>query len=148
MENVKKQSLRDGERYRADGDSPLTPSEFLTLRTRLLSSHKIEDFQFWVLLLLSVKLFLRSSEATGDNYDHSQPHLPKTPTGLTIKSIDTSLSVVEDGIIKSLAIVVKGKTDRKECTLMIWRDEARPLLCPIIHLQVYIYLIKLKGRLQ
>lgn len=66
MENAFKQSSKDGKLYVAEGACPLTPFEVLAIRNRLLSTNQIEDFQLWVLLLVSIKLFLRSGEATGD----------------------------------------------------------------------------------
>ena len=104
-----KKSAKDGEGYQPNGDSPLTPLELLQIRTRLLSTNRIEDFQLWVLLLISIKLFLRSNEATGDKKDEENSAGSAISTGLTQeKSIDSSLSSVVNGILEALAMKVKG----------------------------------------
>jgi hypothetical protein len=107
VKNAVARSSKDGEEYTPLGDSPLTPMELLQLRATLLSTNSIADYQFFVLLLLSIKLFLRSGEATGDQKAAGKDEAA-SPTGLTIASIDPSLCCVENGILKSVAVVVKG----------------------------------------
>jgi hypothetical protein len=65
-------------------------------------------------------LFLRSGEATGDKENNLNE---KIPTRLTSDSFDLSLCSVEGGIIKSLAVKVKGDADKSVQTLMLWPDE-------------------------
>lgn len=106
--NAVARSAKDGEEYVPQGDSPLTPTELIQVRATLLSSNSIVDYQFFVLVLLSIKLFLRSGEATGDEKAVGGDAVASS-TGLTIASIDPSLCCVENGILKSVAVVVKGK---------------------------------------
>lgn len=51
-----------GSGYRAEGDSPLTPWELVQIRNSRVFTGKAEDLQFYVIVLLAVKLFLRSDE--------------------------------------------------------------------------------------
>ncbi|EPZ32830.1 hypothetical protein O9G_004101 [Rozella allomycis CSF55] len=96
-------SAKEGEYYVAEGDSALTQFELQRIRIALLAKNNIEDCQLWVLVLISIKLFLRSNEATGDcKNDHSI----RIPSGLTIESFDRSLSIIRDGIIQSLAVKI------------------------------------------
>jgi len=44
------------------GSSAITPWELLDIRTNLLSTNSIHDLQSWVMILISIKLFLRSDE--------------------------------------------------------------------------------------
>jgi hypothetical protein len=60
----------------------------------------------WILLLISVKLFLRSGEATGDTVNEETGGVE--PTGLQISSFDFTLSSVENGTVNSVAVRVKG----------------------------------------
>jgi hypothetical protein len=49
---IKRKSRKDGEGYQPSGDSPLAPFDQLKIRQHTLSSNKIEDLQFWVLILI------------------------------------------------------------------------------------------------
>lgn len=40
---------------------------------------------------------------------------------------------------------MQGKTDKHPVTLQLWRDKLNPELCPIVNLQLYSYLIGIKG---
>jgi hypothetical protein len=53
VENAVKQSSKDGETYEPNGDSPLSPFELIQIRNYLISSNTIENFQLWVLMLIS-----------------------------------------------------------------------------------------------
>lgn len=83
----------------------------------------------YAMILLGIRLFLRSEEL------------------ITLKetSFDFSLSAVDRGIIEALAIEINGKTDQEFLTLSTDREQSNSLLCPLIHLQSYVYLIKWKG---
>jgi hypothetical protein len=57
--------------------------------------------------LLSIKLFLREEEASGED-------------GITIESFSRDIVLVsEDGSVFGLAVKVKGKSDKRVQTLMI-----------------------------
>ncbi|KAF0712480.1 hypothetical protein As57867_004805, partial [Aphanomyces stellatus] len=127
IENVMKESLRQGADYVVEGDSPLTPWELITIRNHLLSTNGFNDYQLFVMVLLSVKLFLRSDEVVR----------------IRLSDFSKDLAIISDGgVVEALAVSVKGKTDVKPVTLMLWSDDVLPQLCPIRHLLI---LIKASG---
>lgn len=52
--------------------------------------------------------------------------------------------MVTNDVVEGLAVKIKGKSDKKWKTLMIWADQ-HPQLCPIRHLLVYIFVAKIKS---
>ncbi|KAJ3267890.1 hypothetical protein HDV01_003801, partial [Terramyces sp. JEL0728] len=145
FKDINKQSKKEGSGYLAHGDDALTVFELLVLRQNLMSSNKMEDFQLWVLVLVSIRLFLRSEEATGEEKRVVNGIEKVVPVGLTMDSFVPSLCIIRDGILESLAVMVQGKTDKHPVTLQLWRDKLNPELCPIVNLQLYSYLIGIKG---
>ena len=123
------------------GDTPLMPYELLQLRSKLLCSNKIGDLQLWMMILISIKLFLRSEEASGTEIDASGN---KKPTGIQMESFIASLAVMENAMLKSIGLKIQGKTDTRPVHLMLWDDPMNPELCAIRHLLVYIYVLQLK----
>ena len=132
--------------HTADGATPLTPFEMIQLRDFWLSSRKIEDFQMWVLFLLCVKAFLRGSEATGDEPIPGDT-TGSAATGLHLPdSIDYSLCGIDNLLnVTSIALKVLGKADKQVTTLTLWPDQVNTRFCPIRHLLIYIYYMKIKG---
>ena len=91
------------------GATPITPFQLEKIRIRLLSSNDVVDLQLYVIILVSIKLFLRSGEATGDVVD---PDTEETIyTGLTMESIVPELSIIENGVIECLP--AEGKPIKK-----------------------------------
>jgi len=121
-----RKSFNDSSDYVAKGDSPLTPWELIDIRNYLLRSGSLWDFQFWTMILVACKLFLREDELSS----------------LSFGSIDKSLSVVdESGSVHGLAVVIKGKSDSKPVTLMLWGDDDVPELCPVRHLLAFLSML-------
>jgi hypothetical protein len=87
---------------------------------------------------------LRSGEATGDEQDFDKKASPN-PSGICFESFDMSLTILDGGILKGLAVRIKGKTDKVIQTLTLWPDTENKEFCPLLHLQAYLYLIKFKG---
>lgn len=87
------------------GAIPLNPMQVLEIRGMLLYQ-KLTRLQFWVLMIISIKLFLRSDESTGntkentDNSTHSQ--------GLTIDSIDLEASIFSRNVLEGLVVKVSA----------------------------------------
>jgi hypothetical protein len=124
------------------GATPITPFQLLKIRKRLLSSNCVADLQMYVLILISINLFLRSNEATGEIED---PETKKMIyTGLSVSSIVSELCVVNDGVVEAIALKVMGKTDKKYHTLTLWRNHENTQFCPVAHLLIYIYVIDLR----
>lgn len=149
--NAIKQTLKDGERYVESGDTPLTAFELLKVRQRLLSTNDPQDFQLCVLILISVRLFLRSSEASGDKtIVKKKPDGTETtevvPTGIEMSAFMEDLAIIGcDGSVERLAIKIKGKTDQQMEILFLYCDEVNPALCPILHLLAYVHYFKIKA---
>ena len=133
----KRQNKKDGKKHRVKGAQPLTPFQLLALRNYLLSSNSLINLQLYVMCLVGVRLFLRWDEICGEKHG--------VFVGLSAESIDPTLSAINNGIVESLALQVNGKTDREWATLSLDQDKTQPLLCPIRHLEAYIYLIHWKG---
>lgn len=139
----KRMNNKEAQTYVASGTEPLTPFQVLKVRNLLLSTNQVQDFQLFVMILMSIRLFLRSEEVSGEKIytGESKPR----PTGIKSDSFDFGLSGVKNGVLDTLALRVNGKTDKEIITLSLNREVTNPLLCPILHLQAYIYLIGWKG---
>ncbi|KAJ3320221.1 hypothetical protein HDV06_005465 [Boothiomyces sp. JEL0866] len=124
------QFFQDIPKRRKGGSDTLTPFDLLKLRTKLLESKSILHSQAWIIVLLSVKLFLRIEEVVFNSGTSK-------PSGITIDSFDPSLTVYKDGKVEALGLVVNYYG--KKSTLMVWADHVCPKLCPILHLQSYLY---------
>ena len=129
VKNAIKKSNKAGSAYVAQGDSPLSPWEVATLRRNLVNTNRIEDLQLFVIILVAIKLFLRSDEF------------------LTIRSCDLNWELTlinDDHSISSLCIKIQGKTDANPVNLMLHADDDNPELCPVRHLMAYLALINFK----
>ncbi|RHZ41230.1 hypothetical protein DYB31_003555, partial [Aphanomyces astaci] len=85
----------------------------MDIRTHLLSSNSLDDFQLFTMVLVSIKLFLRSDELVQ----------------LKGSDICYELTVVDTlGFVEAMAFVVQGKCDKAPVTLMLWSDETLPVL--------------------
>ena len=84
----------------------------------------------WVMIIISVRLFLRSDEVINIKFMDFVPEL-----------------FVYDpvGNLEALAIKIKGKTDTVVYTLLLWKDEKYPELCPVTALLVYIQMAQLEA---
>lgn len=103
VENALNQSTVDGEEYEESGDSPITPMELLKLRSRLIGLNDIRDLQLYVIILFSIKLFLRSNKASRTD---SKTH---NATGLSDQNWVSDLHIISpEGVIKALGIKIKG----------------------------------------
>ncbi len=127
--NTMKQLKKDDSDYREEGVSQLLPCDVRDLRNNLLSCQSLVNLQTWTLIIVSVLLFLR----------HDEFH------DITVEAFEPSLFVVKDDRILSLAVRVKGKTDKRVYTFRIHADDENPDLCPVRALAVYSYLIGIKG---
>jgi hypothetical protein len=92
MTNVVNRNSKDGSDYMAQGDSPLTPWEVMDIRTHLMSSNDLADLQFYVMMIVSIKLFLRSEEVV--DLSHVQ--------------INKDISIISSsGHVEGLALTIK-----------------------------------------
>lgn len=114
----------EGADYEVRGDSPLTPWEVVSLRHRLCSSGNLMDLCFFTIVIIAIKLFLRSDEFVNIKFEDIRWDLT---------------SFQDDGNIHGLVVEIKGKSDNKKKPFVIWSDDKLPVLCPIRHLLVYLY---------
>ena len=119
----------------------LTPSELIQLRSRLISSNRIEDLQLWVILLVSLKLFLQPGEATGDTIISGIV----TPTGIQSDNYDPSLTAIRHGEPIFIGFNIQDTTIQKSRTMTMWFDKKVKEFCPVSHLLGYVYLLNYKG---
>jgi hypothetical protein len=117
--------------YIERGDSPLTPNELLQVRDRLCSSNSLWDFQLYTMIILGVKLFLRSDELCS----------------LTVEQFSGELAIVKGDyeFLEGIAVVIQGKSDKSPVTLQIWADHECPFFCPIRHLLFWMKISKIKS---
>ncbi|KAJ3257538.1 hypothetical protein HK103_004447 [Boothiomyces macroporosus] len=81
------QVFREGKK---GGSDKLTPMDLLKLREKLLEAKSLLHLQAWIIVLLSVKQFLRIEEIA---FNTGTPR----PTGIMVESFDPSLTVYKDG---------------------------------------------------
>jgi hypothetical protein len=115
--------------YVARGDSPLTPSELIKLRNRLLSSNSLHDFELWTMIIIACRLFLREEEIASMKCEDI---------------VQDITSVQSNGHVEGIAFKVQGKSDVHPVTLMLWSDPCFPCLCPVNALLSWISLTKIK----
>jgi integrase len=103
------------------GALSLLPGDVRDLRRALLGSD-LQAFLSYVMILLGIKLFLRSDELLT----------------LCMNQFDNRLYIVNDDEVRGIALYIKGKSDRRKQYLYIWADENCPEFCPLRHLLVYV----------
>ena len=129
VKDVMARSRKDAAGYVAEGNCALLPTEVMDMRNALLYSNDVEDFRLFVMVLLSIKLFLRSDEVVKMN----------------MKDVIWDVSIVRNGIVDCIAFKIKGKSDKKPVTLSLWADNDVPQLCPIRHLLAYVHVTGIKN---
>ena len=112
--------------YEPHGDSMLMPRELLNVRTYCLAKNDRKHWRIWTMILLSVKLFLRSDEA-----------VPFNDTENFVRAL-TSLD--DSGMVKHLAFKVKGKRDRNYVNLLSYFDNDVPEFDLVRQLLAWIWL--------
>jgi hypothetical protein len=130
VEDCAKSMFRLHSAYKVKGDSPLTPSELLKLRGRLLSSNLISDFEIWVMVIVACRMFLREDEVSSLKCEDIVPDVT---------------CVKASGYVEGIAFQVQGKCDKNPVILMMWSDPNFPALCPVNALLAWINLSKIKS---
>jgi hypothetical protein len=108
----------------------LLPGDIRDLRRALLGSD-LQSYQVYVMILLGVKLFLRSSELLS----------------LRMEQFEQKLYIVNEEEVRAVALYIQGKSDRQKKYLYIWADECCPEFCPLRHLLVYLSLTGIRTGL-
>ena len=116
--------------YEPNGCKYLDPADVRDLIDSLLAMNTIAGLKMIVMILVSIKIFLRADET------------------VTIKSESflPSLFLRINGFIHAIGLGISGKSDQgKILYFNLWRDMDYPELCPLIHLLVYVYKAGIKG---
>ena len=116
--------------YQEKGDTPLDPIEVMKIRNKFVGNDPYK-FQLWVMILLGIKGFLRSSELSSPPDDNK-----KDKGGIVMSRFIQDLCFTDNFNPKSVVVRVWGKTDEKFENVKFWRDEAIPEFCPIIYFMV------------
>ena len=111
--------------YEKKGNIQLLPSEVRRIRTALLAENSIEGLQYWTMVIMGIKLFLRISELLTIKVEDFDPEL------MLLESTSCHVS--------ALAVKVLGKGG-KYSWLSMYCDDEFPELCPIRALLLYISL--------
>ena len=93
IKNALHRNSKEGASYVAHGDSPLTPWELMSFRTYLLATNNLYDFSTWLMTLVSVKLFLRESEAATIKIEDFVNDLNVLNEGGTISGVAVTVDV-------------------------------------------------------
>jgi hypothetical protein len=115
--------------YVRKGNIQLLPSEVRRIRDALLVENDIFGLQYWTMVIMGIKLFLRISELLC----------------IKIEDFDPSLMLLESTSchVSALAVRIKGKGG-KISWLSMYVDDEYPQLCPIRALLLYISLSGIK----
>ncbi len=119
--------------YKSNGDCPITPWDLMKIRSVLMSTGSLQDLQMYVMILIGIRLFLRSAELVDlkiSMVDGSKKNLLNWKTSV----------FTPEGELTGLTFDIMGKKDPKPVSLVLWRDEVVPEFCPLRHLLAYIFI--------
>ena len=126
--NAIKQVKKNGETYKIHGCDQLMPGEVRQIATYLRSSNNLKHLQTLLVMLLSIKTFLR-----GDDL------------GIKIEDFETNLCQVNETGPINLCFNVKGKSDHELVYLYVWSDDDCPDFCALRVLLVYVFLTGIES---
>ena len=127
--NAVKQVKKYGETYQVRGCDQLMPGEVRQMGTYLRSANNLKDLQTLLVVLLSIKTFLRADDL-----------------GIRIEDFQTdSLCMVNKGGPTNLCFTVKGKSDKELVYLYVWADDDCPDFCALRVLLVYVFLTGIES---
>jgi hypothetical protein len=131
-----KQVSKDCSEYQESGDSALTPFELMDMRSKMISSNKLWDLQFWVMTIIACRLFLRSDELCDLKYTSEKNE----------NCLNWDVTIIRpDGRVEAIGFNIKGKTDSRSVALLLWSDDDNPALCPVRALMVYMHFARIKS---
>lgn len=127
--NYAKKNTKAGAEYQRHGCEQLLPSDIRRLRNYLIASNTVEGLKLYLIIIIAVKLFLRSDEFGN----------------IEFSDIVAGMTVVTASGVEALVFRVKGKSDPIPVELFLWEDEDYPEFCGLRHLWVYLFLTGIKG---
>jgi hypothetical protein len=132
MQSVLKRYNKEHRDYVPQGDSALTPLELIDIRRFMLTyddGNAKLSLALWTGFLVGCTAFLRAQELTS----------------IKISDFVLSLSLIDgNGVVQRLAVEIVGK-DGQLHTVVLWRNDPIPELCPIRHLLAYISLCDIRS---
>jgi len=128
FKNALMQVKKDGEVYKVHGCDQLMPDEVRQMGAYLRSSNNLKDLQTLVVILLSIKTFLRADDLH-----------------IKVSDIETqNLCLVNETGPINLCFTVRGKSDKGLVYLYLWSDDDCPDFCALRALLVYVFLSGVK----
>ena len=128
FKNALMQVKKDGESYKIHGCDQLMPGEVRQLGNYLRSTNSLKDLQTLVVILLSIKTFLRADDLE-----------------IKVEDIETdTLCMVNETGLHNLCFTVLGKSDKELIYLSLWKDDDCPDFCALRALLVYVFLTGIK----
>lgn len=109
--------------WHASGNDALRPRDVRACGTYLLAAASLPFLAAYVLILIAIRLFLRSDEVINLS---------------TTESFLSPLFIRKNGRIHALAVKVKGKCDGDWKYYYLWMDDKYPSICPVRHLLIYV----------
>lgn len=104
------------------GNVKLTPSDLRMLRNKLLFGNDPRGVQTYAMILIGVKLFLRSDEILR----------------MEICDFQVQHFVISHKKVRCLMVKIRGKSDEVPIELILYRDDADPEFCPVRHILLYL----------
>jgi hypothetical protein len=130
------------------GCGQLYPSEVRKIREHLLIRGDPVSLQMWVMVLLGIRMFLRSDELISltveDFIDSHYPKGKQFSTPANGMGALTRCQVVQPDSVCSLAGEAQGKRDDQPVRLALLVDEKFPEFCPVRHLLWYLKVFNIK----
>ena len=110
-------NTNDAKSHKSNAAEQLLPDQVELLRNFFIGANSLKWLQYYVMLLLSIKLFLRSNECQN----------------LEVKDIDCSMSQkTKDGVVGMVVTIQKSKGKGKEvCRFNLYADHSYPAFCPL-----------------
>jgi hypothetical protein len=123
-----KDALVDGN-YTVRGCDALSPKDVRAIRKKLLAGNSIAMLGAYTLILIAIRIFLRSDEVLTIEMAHFIPEC----------------FVRSENRIRGLCVKVWGKTDKRWKYYWLWVNDECPEFCPVRHLFVYLHLSGIKS---
>ena len=112
--------------HQTKGCGQLYPREVRKLRDYLLGAGDVASIQMWVMILLCVRLFLRSDEVLTlrvDNFVHAyypkQRNIENSPPETGLRAL-TQCQVVNNEAVESITMEIQGKCDKQPTWLCLF----------------------------
>lgn len=103
------------------GNIQLLPGDVRRLQRHLCSTNNLCKLQIYTMMIIGIKCFFRANELIKLKIDNFEPEY----------------FIVREGCIETLCVKIRGKCDRNDVRLQLFKDNECPEFCPVRHLLVY-----------